>query len=595
MRGRMIHIILVVVSTLLFLTAKNTYAQIPPVNTGDDPYIGTKHRYMVVADQPTVNTTYWQITDGTNTYRSTDPNIDTLFTFTTPPTTNIIYLDVYFSRWVFSEGTWTLTYTETNTDNACVATRTFTIHLLDPTFYESLYDIASVTPPAAYSECHDSTNTLQSWTSINGTNVPTRIVFPVYMYKDEDFKLNNWRFDATFNLSETEYSIAFVNKQNANSNRGANYTISNVSGNTWRIVVDSAVGEYGSDFIQLEVVLSGEMYLDCNVTMSISNAYALSGTTNIVRTGDNFYVYPDEAGVPMDWRTRMISVNGVPAAQNIQPGAGETPWSASQPLRYSTHRYSVVMGNTSNTYSWSIKDALGNTVDAANYVLTSSISGGSGLSNFTFNMAEGTYHLIYTEAEGTCSTIRQYTITLGGPFDVDIVDEPNTCASVSETISTFNTVTPTTVDYVVNLNTPTYAGDWHFTFTTGYTGGSPGDLFLNAGDISITGIIGSGAVNFVPGGNNYTGTVNVTYNSTTPTTSFIIRVVYRSVYASRFEVTASMTGITGSYGEIDLNDVLNTENDDTIGTESDADGNDQDNTRHYIWMMPQTGQLAGVD
>jgi hypothetical protein len=318
MKRALKHIILMAFATLLLLATGNAYAQIVPDNTGDDPYLGTTHRYVVTVDDWD-NDQIWTLEhqSGSPEYTPTTSPGNTFIS--TEIVGNLYYIDITFTRDDFDVGTWILRYEEENTTDGCIATRDFLIHLQENTFYEALYDESSETPPATYSECHDSTGTVQNWDLIKNINVPTRIYFPVYMYKDEDFKLNSWQFEATFSLGNTEYELVSINKGATNSLEGASYTITNVDADTWRIeVLATSDTSYTADNIELEVEVTGEMYYECAVTMTLTNGKALSGTNDRVETEDNVYIYPDVAGTTeSEWRTRKITINALPATTNI--------------------------------------------------------------------------------------------------------------------------------------------------------------------------------------------------------------------------------------------------------------------------------------
>lgn len=556
MKRNLQHITILILATLLSMLAGNSFAQISPVNTGDDPYLGTTHSYLVVIDDPINNDYGWQLINGSTIY---DPSDDFI---TATLVGNNYTIEIEFTRADFTTtpATWTLRYEETSRDDgSCVAIREYTIHLKENEFYESLYDIASETPPGAFSACHDSTNTIQQYDDVNGLNFQTAYIFPVYMYKESDFKLATWHFDAGLSISGTGYSIVTVNKASGSTNLGAAYTISE-SGGKYIVVADSATGNYESDYVELRVVLTGPMFNNADLTLEIESAYAISGSTGQVVTEDNVHIYPDEPGVA--WRTKTVTINGVPATRDITFGAGETAWSAQYPLQNSTHNYTVQMGNTGNTRSWQIIDNTGAEVDGAVYVLDEAISGTNSEAEFTFNMDPGAYTLVFTETSGNgCISIRHYPIVLGGPFVVSIAEVADRCATASGNIYPGLQQTDTEISYAVTLNTSNYYANWEFEF----------DVASNLGfadpDLTYT-------VSSVSTGASYsTGLVSVSNSQASPLTVVQVVVTYTGHYENEHTITAGVSNATGSFNE------------------SSTDVSEE----HIIHAMPQAGTLAGVE
>ncbi|HPR61886.1 MAG TPA: hypothetical protein PLF35_13110, partial [Prolixibacteraceae bacterium] len=462
MKRNLQHIVVLILATMLSLLAGKSFAQsIMPLNTGDDPYLGTTHSYVVEIDDRVNNDYGWKLVNGGTTY---DPSNDFI---STTLVGNTYTITIEFTRDDFTPGTWTLRYEETSRDDgACVATREYIIYLSENEFYESLYDVASETPPGSTPECHDSTNTVQVYANVNSLNFQTEYIFPVYMYKQSGFKLNTWHFDAT--VAAAGYTIVSIGKGSSTTNMGADYSISQ-SGGVYTVVADSAIGDYDSDYVELSVVVEGPMFTDFTMTLDIDNAYAISGSTGQVTTEDNVHIYPDESGAPAEWRTKTVTIRGVPETRDIthNTAEGETEWSAQNPLQNSTHHYIVEMGDDiNNGGAWHIIDNAGVPVPAINYSLTEIQDGTSGNSEaeFTFNMDPGAYTLVFTETNGnSCISLRHYPITLGGPFVVSIAEVGDNCASASGNIYGSLQSTDTEITYTVTLET-SYRADWDFEF-----------------------------------------------------------------------------------------------------------------------------------
>jgi hypothetical protein len=559
------HIILLVLNTLLLLAALHSYAQIPPVNTGDDPYIGTTHRYQVTADNLS-NSRAWYITDETLTTTIVPtPGILVI----TPGTGNIFYADVTFTSPPFSVGTWVLTYVETSIlTGTCVATREFVIHLRENNFYELVYNQTTENPGTSFSECHDSTGTVQDWNNIFNTPFQTAIHFPVYMNKEADFDLNTWEFDASVSVVSAGYSVISIGKGALVSSRGANYTVTLISGSTYRIVVDSPpIGET-DDFVDIAVIVSGPMYDNVDVTLNITNGIARSGTSREIITNDNISVYPtDGTYTKSAWRTKTVSTLGIPATQNILPGAGETATSAANPLQNSTHRYTVVIGNIANYNSgnnWSIFNVATSSVQIGGFTLTptASATADTATIRFTDTMPTGDYILYYTETGSNgCIARRAYPFTLQGPFDADLASISPTCPTASNQIFATNSPSDTEVNYTVTLNNTGYGSAWSFNFNL-----SSSPVF-NVANVSVSGTtVTPITVSYDSG----TGLVSVPADVEEVT----LTVTYNGIYETAHTITATLTNVTGSYNE----------------TDSDTDA-----ISHTIHALPQAGAIAGIE
>jgi hypothetical protein len=80
-------------------------------------------------------------------------------------------------------------------------------------------------------------------------------------------------------------------------------------------------------------------------------------------------------------------------------------------------------------------------------------------------MAPGEYVIYFAEVgDNGCSTIRSFPITLGDPFDADILAVTDQCSGADGVVFQNLQDSTTTVNYTIRLNTSSYGSNWRFNF-----------------------------------------------------------------------------------------------------------------------------------
>ena len=131
------------------------------------------------------------------------------------------------------------------------------------------------------------------------------------------------------------------------------------------------------------------------------------------------------------------------------------------PFLGSTHEYTITPESTSNSLTWSVTEASGYTINSQTVVTTTSVA------NITWT-ATGTYHLQFTEDDGTCSTVKEITVVVGNnTFDVSTTNPTATCNAADGQVNFAGTTATTGVTFMVSMATGNSAfnPDWNFTFT----------------------------------------------------------------------------------------------------------------------------------
>jgi hypothetical protein len=289
-------------------------------------------------------------------------------------------------------------------------------------------------------------------------------------------------------------------------------------------------------------------------------------------------------------------------AEDILPGIDElaegTYGGPDQPLRYSTHTYTIELEDASN-YSvastiWSIHttDAPSETLTAGTeYTITASQDGTNprlATARIRFNqpMAEGTYILRFTEATANgCSTSRDYPFTLNAPFDVNITQVDDQCPDESGSIHESTVDTYTVITYPVVLESSNYAANWSLSFEISISS-SPAGQPTEVDGITIQDSKSNTTLNYTSG---LTGSVSVNYSSSDPTTTFNLVVRYKDVHATEQTITMLLEDIAGQFGERDIHVILDQEDGVTTNVEAN------NTTTHLIQSLPAPGDLLGVD
>lgn len=539
---------------LLLVGIRYVYAQ--PQNTGASPYRDSQHSYRVAIGL-TANTQRWTLYDGTTEYEisALPPGVATY----TASLINGGYdiMQIFFDHTFFlANSNWKLRFYETDLTHNCISAREFPINVVENTFYFTLAsDITDI--------CNSQSNLVHTYEEVDGPAdvYNTEVTYSVFMNKNDNFDPTSWVFDANFSQAVTSFSAV--------TNDGTLTSTVITAGTDYRINVVPTVANPSSVTVNIVVSYSNPVLANVirNLTVSNGKAIVAAPPAPDAVTDDNITVYPVSS--PGD-RLQAITILAIPATRNIIAGAGESGTSASKPLQYSRHNYTVQMGDAAANYassSWHIEDNADVVVNPANYILVASQNVNNANATFTFNMVPGIYKLVFTEVgTNTCSTIRKYTITLGEPFDVDIDPVSSDCAAASNVIYDDLTETTTTIVYTVKLNTVNYGSNWSFDFALNsvVAFGSPN---LAVSSLTVAGGTYSGT--------NYLGSVSVS----DPVDEVAISVVYTGLYITSHDITATLSNIKGSFNEVDA-DIL-------TGTGNSAG--------HTIYSMPQITVLAGVD
>lgn len=208
---------------------------------GLTPYAGSLHTYSVTPDPDSSNKTYlWEISGGGTINGATDGS-----------SINV--------TWGNTPGTYTITFTETDESTSCSTQRTLDVEVIANTFFLAMAEDAE--------ECHDSTGAVLS----AAASGPTTVYFTVELNKDSDWDIDSWQYDFTVNFSGSDYSLQSVSVDGGSDlGTSGSYAGQTVSGT--------------SSTSEIAVELSGPVASGTDVTFTISNGVALSGTTS---TPDN--------------------------------------------------------------------------------------------------------------------------------------------------------------------------------------------------------------------------------------------------------------------------------------------------------------------
>ena len=554
-------------------------------NTGATPYQDSRHTYRVTIGT-TTNAQEWTIVNAANTvtYNLTDATPEAWCTYTAA-TTNGGYdvVTIFFDRNFFAEGDWLLRFTETDKNNTCVSAREYPITVVANTFYLTLAGDAF--------GCNSQTGLVHTYDEVDAPAdvFATSVNYTVTMNKSDDFDPTLWRFTVTF--PQAVGSITTT----VNTADGGTAAITELAPNnqtTYRVTLTPGATNPSMVEVVVSVSYSNNVLADVarNVTVTEGEAVYSAPPAPDAITDDNITTFPLSA--PGD-RVQAITIYAIPATRDIAPGAGETVISAQNPLQNSTHRYAVQMGDVANfsrvNTRWHIETTTGTVVPdiAANYELVRPdaadvTSSGSDSATISFHMAPGTYMLYYTEENSNgCTTVRRFPISLGDPFDADILTVADQCSGANGVIFQNLQDSTTTIEYTVALDM-TYTMNWEFGIeVTSTPGFSNPDL-----EVSSISILGTYAV--YTSATTTSGTVAVT-NSTGTVNSVTVRVVYHGLYESAHTITLTLPDgtIHGSFGETDRDD----------GTTLDGGGTEGviNQARHIIHAMPQAGTLAGID
>lgn len=581
-----IIILILLVIAMMPIAGGSLFAQsVTGENTGLTPYIDSKHAYAIQVHKGG-NTTdkVWQVTDGTDTY---------IFSSTNNAVTATVYpwayvhtdavndgdrevVEIEFLRTIFNVGeTWYLQYFEySKAGGECVSARQVAISIEQNEFYLTMADDGS--------ECNSQSGVVHTYNEFDNNSYETTVTYNVYMNKPADFLVNQWAFDARF-LSQAVTSFTATMVTANGGTVTSSPAVTGTADSIHLLISDiNAAGQaLTSVQIKVEVKFLNAIDTDTTHTMTIRNGQARSASSDpYVFTDDNIITYP--VATPGD-RSQTIAVNKLPATQDIQPGIGEDDWSANFPRQGSTHRYTVVMGTTTNFSTsgtgWQFINADGSNITPdTRYTLTRVATATPAASDsvkiaFGGDLPTGEYIIRYTETDANgCSSVRDDTIHIDDKFNVDIALEgdPNRCAGIAGVVNnSYTTATTTTVNYTVYIpDTVNYYANWSC------------DLGVAANPVFAADEFTVQSIETGTTGATLTGTGNsrhiaVVNTKATPVKTVNITVTYLGLYANAHEITVALTNITGSYNEVDADNV--------------------NEVKHTIHSMPQPKALAGID
>ena len=571
--------LLLIAITLLLASTRYASAQ----NTGASPYLNSWHTYRVLIGNSS-NNYRWDMVNLANTadtinLANKSGDIASYVNAALAGTNNDI--SVYFGDANgFTVGqTWELLYREysPSAPGNCVAARKFTITIEANEFFISLAANDAV--------CKSESGAVHNWDDVDNENFNTIFQYTVTLHKAANHTLTGWAFDGVVSLSPVNHSFVSYTISVDAAEQGTATLVDTPTAldGAFRVVASPSSlnpATTTSFPVIVTVTVSGLLHNGFAATLNLTGGQATSGSTNAILTDDN----TDRPNVLRDGvsdallqdRAQVITVNPLPATNNILPGAGETmpvtSSSAAYPLQNSTHNYAVVMSDVTDlpntTPDWYIQTSAGVPVAASDYDLVQSSSATADTATISFKMATGSYVLYFRETNDlNCSAVRPFPFTLQDPFDVDIAEATDDCADIDGLVNNTPAVaTNDTVYYTVGFASGfTYSADWKFDINL-----SCADFAttLTVFDVSVTGGTATSL-----GANSWR--VNVANSTATPVTSVSVRVIYRGLFASAHTIAAGLVNISGSFKEVDKD-----------GTNS---------TDNIIYPIPQAGILAGVD
>ena len=571
------HISLIItLLTALLLLAGPRCAHAQAVNTGGGPYLNSWHSYRVVVGS-TLHTREWYImNDDSSQVRD--------LTGATPDWAIVHGLSgsnsdvsIFFVDSVFGVGeTWRLRYREYSGPGTCVAARQFTINVVENMLYLTL--------DADAAACKSQSGSPYNWNDVDDETYQTQFTYRVSLHKNQNFTITGWSFEADIDLTPIGHNHEFVSYtvEVVPSTEG---TATIVDGAPYDPLLDgyfkvnlSALATANLDSVSADVIVTvrGLLHEGVTATLNLLNGQATHGVNNNI-TLDNTGMPTEaiQANAALRDRAKSVVIHPLPDTRNITHGEGETAATASKPLQYSTHKYTVLLsdiGNLSNgATGWNLRTAGGDAVTTG-FTITRSASTTADTAIVELNMDPGDYVLYFTEeSDDGCRTVRPYPFRLHAPFDVDIAlndpgNDAERCAGVSGTVNNdLGTATETVIAYTVEVNTADYLSGWSFSYavSTNFAGG------FDEGDVEVAAVNVTGGTH--TSGSATTGSVTVAGGTTEVTVS----VTYRGFYLNEHTLKVALSSITGSFKETDADAVNETTN--------------------ILNPMPQPGVLAGVE
>ncbi len=249
------NFIYLMATALLMIVSAAAMAQ-----DGTNPYAGSTHTYTITPDATTANKTYaWSISGGGTINGATDGTS----------------LNV---TWGSTTGTYTVTFTETDTITSCYTQRELDVSVIANTF--------NLTMSADAEECHDSTGLVLG----TGASGPTTIYFTANLNKDAGWTIDSWEYDFSVAIAGS-YSLVSVSVDSgADLGTSGNYANNSVSGS--------------NTTSEIAVVVSGAVTSGDDVTVALSNGFAIKGTTTTPDNGTGD-------------KTQVLTINPLPNTSAI--------------------------------------------------------------------------------------------------------------------------------------------------------------------------------------------------------------------------------------------------------------------------------------
>lgn len=294
-------------------------------------------------------------------------------------------------------------------------------------------------------------------------------------------------------------------------------------------------------------------------------------------------------------------------------GVGNTVWAQIggqfTPLQYSTHTYSIAMGDANFTPVWGvyastvsaseIEDGVATPVAGYELVVTPYKAAGVAYFKVRFainnvGMPTGDYVIGYKEITNDtklCTRAVVQPITLFDAFDVDVklpdgVPTAN-CPGGSEQLKGQDLTSTTTAQYIVYVNYPTAALDgyvatggsekWKFNFTIQISGISGTSATINSVAVAATGLTPIPSYTVPASTSVFNGTCEVKPSNVTPLT---FTVVFNDQLGVSQDVSFAIKAIEGAYLEPDIDEVT---------------GGAGNTVTHTIWSMPNVGAITALN
>lgn len=285
-------------AVLLLGASSYAYAQ----NTADGPYLNSWHQYSVTMGSD-ANTPRWNIysssalanadaaEDGSTSFLLDD---EAWINYPEPPTTGgVTYIEIYFDKNIFTNGsTWYLVFSEMN-GNSCVARREFPLTVTNNQFQLTLSDLGDNCNSETGHEFDNADGTISNLT------FTTTVEFTINLSKAEvNFRPSSWEFSGTLSitaggannsLGATLFqSTAGITQENATNN--GSWNIDNISGGDFQLHVTglNTSADYTTDAVSITVNVDGDITKDYTIELQLNSgtAYSGSGSYTII-TDDN--------------------------------------------------------------------------------------------------------------------------------------------------------------------------------------------------------------------------------------------------------------------------------------------------------------------